>query len=330
MGTTKNNGVEKGSSLDSFLLDRKGLSESQKAIADYLCKNPWEGLAQTSAEIGAAVGVSASTVVRFAQSIGFNGLAELQQLLASHVKHMLRSRESIERVKFVHEQLGLQQTQTSYDVFLGVAKSEIDNIERTRKFVSADQFNAVVEQLTGARNLYVLGLRGSLGLAIHFTVGMRYVRPNVFRLDNSGDDLPDKLASLEAEDCLVAFSYSPYTSTTVEVVKTCHSLGIPVVLITDSDRSPSLKYANYHLITSNPLWFSSTTAGTAALVNSLVYAAAAEAKKQTTAHTEKAQQVVAALEKFELSNLDNLLGILWSDGDERPAAQHGAPAKLEA
>lgn len=303
-------------SLGEYLLDHEGLSDSQKAIAEYLCENPWEGLTQTAAEIGAAVGVSASTVVRFAQGIGFNGLAELQELLATHVKRMLRSRESIERVKFVNEQLGLEQQQTSFDVFLRVAQNEIENIERTRNFVSSEQFNAIVAGLIAARSLYVVGLRGSLSLAVHFTVGMRYVRPRVFRIDNSGDDLPDKLASLGPEDCLVAFSYSPYTTTTVEAAKACRALGIPVIVITDSERSPILKYADRHIVTSNPVWFSSTTAGTTALVNALIYATAAASKAETAAHIDKAQRLVAALEKFELSSMDNLLGILANRSEE--------------
>lgn len=309
-------GKQENGSLNEYLLSRDGLSTSQKAIAAYLCENPWEGLSQTAAEIGAAVGVSASTVVRFAQSIGFNGLADLQKLLANDVKRMLRSRESIERVKFVSEQLGLGQAQTSYEVFLSVAKSEIENIERMKELVLPNQFDSVVRQLVEARHLYILGLRGSLGLAVHFTVGMSYVRPNVYRLDNSGDDLPDKLVSLGVNDCLLAFSYSPYTSTTVEAVKVCRSVGIPVIVITDSERSPSIQHASHHLVTSNPLWFASTTAGTTALVNSLVYAAAAKSKAATASHIERARRFLGVLEKFELSNMDNLLGILSGENDE--------------
>lgn len=302
--------------LDDLLLNHEGLSESQKAIAQYLCENPWEGLKQTAAEIGAAVGVSASTVVRFAQSIGFQGLSDLQDTLAIHVRTLLRSRESIERVKFVNEQLGIEQEQDSFDVFVNVAANEIENIERTRRFLSRKAFNEAVDRLVSATNVHVIGLRGSLSLALHFTVGLRYVRPRVFRLDNSGDDLPDKLATLGAEDLLVAFSYSPYTSTTVGAVKACRDLGVPVLAITDSERSPVLGHADTALVTSNPLWFSSTTAGTTALVNALVYAAAARDRKATATHIDRARRLVERLERFELSNMDNLLSILSDGGDE--------------
>jgi DNA-binding MurR/RpiR family transcriptional regulator len=99
--------------LDSLLFNHDELSEAQKAIAQYLCENPWEGLKQTAAEIGAAVGVNASTVVRFAQGIGFHGLSDLQDALAIHVRTLLRSRESVERVEFVKEQFRLNQEQDS-------------------------------------------------------------------------------------------------------------------------------------------------------------------------------------------------------------------------
>jgi|GEM_PF-1321183 len=304
------------SSLSRYLLDHDNLSHSQRAIAEYLCEHPWEGLTQTAAEIGAAVGVSASTVVRFAQGIGFKGLADLQQLLGSHVRHMLRSRESLERVRFVSEHLGLGRAESSYDVFLNVMQNEIAHIEKTRHSISPERYEGVVDRLTSAKSLYVLGLRGSLSLAVHFTVGMRYVRPDVFRLDNSGDDLPDKLASLTSDDVLVAFSYSPYTSTTVKTVRACQSLGVHVIAITDSERSPVAKLTEACLVTHNPVWFSSATGGSTALVNSLIYAAAAKAKDSVGSHIDKARDLVAALESFELNSMDNLLSIL-ADEKER-------------
>jgi DNA-binding MurR/RpiR family transcriptional regulator len=185
-------------SLDDMLFNHDGLSEAQKAIAEYLCENPWDGLKQTAAEIGAAVGVSASTVVRFAQGIGFQGLSDLQDALAIHVRTLLRSRESIERVKFVNEQFGLDQARDGYEIFLSVAAKEIENIERTKRSISPEAFNEAIDRLLSARSVHVIGLRGSLSLAVHFTVGLRYVRPRVFQLDNAGDDLPDKLATLES------------------------------------------------------------------------------------------------------------------------------------
>lgn len=309
--------IEAGArALDDLLLNHDELSEAQKAIAEYLCENPWEGLRQTAAEIGAAVGVSASTVVRFAQGIGFQGLADLQDALAIHVRTMLRSRESVERVRFVNEQFGLNQGgQNGYEIFLNVAAKEIENIERTRRSISREAFNEAVGRLLSARSVHVIGLRGSLGLAVHFTVGLRYVRPRVFRLDNAGDDLPDKLATLDSEDLLVAFSYSPYASTTIGAIKACRDLGIPVLAITDGEHAPSVGHVNYALVTGNPLWFSSSTGGTTALVNALIYAAAARSRKAASAHIERARRLVKRLEKFELSSMDNLLSILSNPQD---------------
>jgi DNA-binding MurR/RpiR family transcriptional regulator len=301
--------------LDDLLFNHAELSEAQKAIAQYLCENPWEGLKQTAAEIGAAVGVNASTVVRFAQGIGFHGLSDLQDALAIHVRTLLRSRESVERVKFVNEQFGLDHDQDGYELFLSVANKEIENIERTRRSISPEAFNEAVGRLLSARSVHVIGLRGSLSLAVHFTVGLRYVRPRVFRLDNAGDDLPDKLATLDSEDLLVAFSYSPYATTTIGAIKACRDLGVPVLAITDGEHAPSLGHVNSALVTSNPLWFSSSTAGTTALVNALIYAAAAQSRSAASAHIDRARRLVERLEKFELSDMDNLLSILSNPGD---------------
>jgi len=296
--------------LSRYLLDHDNLSDAQRSIAEYLCENPWEGLTQTAAEIGDAVGVSASTVVRFAQSIGFDGLTDLQKLLGRHVRFMLRSKESLERLKFVNEQLGLADAKTGHDIFRSIVGSEIANLERTLHSVSPEQYEQAVAQLVTAESVYVLGLRGSLSLAVHFAVGMTYVRPNVFRLDNSGDDLPDKLVSLTPRDALVAFSYSPYTSTTVKVVRVCKSIGAHTTVITDSPKSPAGKLSDCHLVTYNPVWFSSSTGGTTALINSLVYSTAAKLKDRVGPHVEKARRLLTELESFELNSMTTLIKIL--------------------
>lgn len=299
--------------LDRYLLQRDNLSDAQRRIAEYICEYPWDALRQTAAEIGAAVGASASTVVRFAQSVGFEGLAELQELLGRHVKYLLRSRESLERVKYVSEQLGVAAEVESFDYFQKIAQSEIANIQNTLSAVSASEYNNVVNELVRASSVYVLGLRGSLSLAVHFTSGMRYVRPRVFRLDNSGDDLADKISSMTSDDVLVAFSYSPYTSTTIKAVTAAKSLGAHVTTITDNHESPAAKLSDRRLVTHSPVWFSSTTGGSTALVNALVYSTAAEKKESVTAHVDKTRRLVAAMEEFELSGIENITNILRGD-----------------
>jgi DNA-binding MurR/RpiR family transcriptional regulator len=316
-GDVEVTGTEGGvRALDDLLLNHEVLSDAQKAIAQYLCENPWEGLKRTAAKIGVAVGVSASTLVRFAQGIGFQRLSDLQDALAIHVRTLLRSRESVERVKFVNEQFGLDRELDGYRVFLSVAAKEIENIERTRRSISPEALNEAVGRLFSARSVHVIGLRGSLSLAVHFMVRLRYVRPRVFRLDNAGDDLLDKLARLHAEDLLVAFSYSPYASTTIGAIKACRDLGVAVLAITDGERSPSLGYVKSALVTGNPLWFSSSTAGTTALVNALIFATAARSRSAAAAHIDRARRLVERLEKVELSNMDDLLSILSNRRDD--------------
>jgi DNA-binding MurR/RpiR family transcriptional regulator len=102
----------------------------------------------------------------------------------------------------------------------------------------------------------------------------------------------------------------------VEALKACRDLGVPVLVITDGERSPSLGHADTALVTSNPLWFSSSTAGTVALVNALIYAAAARSRGATAAHIDRARRLMERLEKFELSNMDNLLSILSNAQDD--------------
>lgn len=289
---------------------------TQRAIAQYMCDQPWKSLTQSAAEIGGAVGVSASTVVRFAQAVGFSGLPELQRALASQAPDILKARESIERVSYASEQLGLDHARTSYDVFRKVIDTEHCNLTQTMALVTPDQFEAVTARIINAQALYVLGLRGSRALALQLAVGMRYVRSGVMLLDNTGDDLASQLTSVTSKDTLVACSYSPYASKTVKVAKAFKSLGASVVTLTDVHTSPIASLADNVLVSHNPVWFSSTTAGSAAVVNALVYAVAAKTKENVRGQVDKAHRLVAELEESELDSMQNLLGII--EGQSRP------------
>ncbi|HYW75139.1 MAG TPA: MurR/RpiR family transcriptional regulator [Gammaproteobacteria bacterium] len=292
------------------IFGRQELRGAHRTIAQYVCDQPWKSLTQSAAEIGEATGVSASTVVRFAQAVGFSGLPELQRALASQAPDILRARESIERVRYASEQLGLEHAKTSYDVFRKVIDREHENLEKTASLVTADQFEAVVSRVINAESLYVLGLRGSRALAVQLAVGMRYVRSGVTLLDNTGDDLPSQLTSVTSKDALCAFSYSPYASKTVKVAKAFKSLGGAVVTLTDAPTSPMASLADETIVTHNPVWFSSTTAGSGAVVNALVYAVAARTRGEVRKQVDKARRLVAELEEFELDSMQNLLGII--------------------
>ena len=297
---------------------RHALRGAHRTIAQYLSDQPWKSLTQSAAEIGEAAGVSASTVVRFAQAVGFSGLPELQRALASQAPDILRARESIERVRYASEQLGLEHARTSYDVFRKVVDTEHHSLEQTASLVTPEQFEAVVSRIIEADSLYVLGLRGSRALAVQLAVGMRYVRSGVTLLDNTGDDLPSQLTSVAAKDALCAFSYSPYASKTVKVAEAFKSLGGAVVAITDAHTSPMASLADDAVVAHNPVWFSSTTAGSAAVVNALVYAVAARTKEKVRQQVDKAHRLVTELEEFELDSMQNLLGIIA--GYNRPAS----------
>lgn len=286
------------------------LRGAHRAIARYLCDQPWKSLTQSAAEIGGAVGVSASTVVRFAQAVGFSGLPELQRSLASQAPDILRARESIERVGYASEQLGLENARTSYDVFRKVVDIEHRNLAQTEALVTPEQFEEAVTRIIGARSLYVLGLRGSRALAVQLAVGMRYVRPGVTLLDNTGDDLPSQLTSVTSKDALCAFSYSPYASKTIKVAKAFKSLGGTIVTLTDARTSPMVALSDNAVVAHNPVWFSSTTAGSAAVVNALVYAVAARTKEKVRKQVDKAHRLVTDLEEFELDSMQNLFGII--------------------
>ena len=65
------------------------LSKGQKLIAEYILKYYDKAAFMTAAKLGDSVGVSESTVVRFAIELGFSGYTKLQKSLQELIKNKL-------------------------------------------------------------------------------------------------------------------------------------------------------------------------------------------------------------------------------------------------
>ena len=76
------------------------MSKSHKVIANYIMDNYEQAVFMTAAQLGKTVGISESTVVRFAASLGYDGYPEFQKALEEWVKNRLTG---VQRVNVKYE-----------------------------------------------------------------------------------------------------------------------------------------------------------------------------------------------------------------------------------
>ena len=185
------------------------LSASHKRLAKFFREQLWQATTLTAAELGAQLEINPSTVVRFAQALGYEGLSDLQKELQQNLaESQLRRKDTLERVSFMRDlSPNLGGSQTDQERLLErVFKSELQNAERTFERIDPKAFWEAVEAVASADHVYVIGMRASAPLSTALVTGLRYLRPRVFALNNQFIDLADQIISISSKDVLIAYS----------------------------------------------------------------------------------------------------------------------------
>ena len=132
-------------------------SKGQRLIADYMIHHFDKAAFMTASKLGNTVGVSESTVVRFASEVGFAGYPELQKALQELIRNKLTA---VQRMDVTSEQL------EHANVLSKVLGKDIEKIRRTMEEIDEKAFSDAVECICAAKSIYIIGIRSASALAI--------------------------------------------------------------------------------------------------------------------------------------------------------------------
>ncbi|MBQ2757294.1 MAG: MurR/RpiR family transcriptional regulator [Clostridia bacterium] len=205
-------------------------SKGQRLIAQYILQHYDRAAFLTASKLGAIVEVSESTVVRFANELGFEGYPEMQRALRELTRTNLTAAQRMAVAD------NLMDKDTVLDkVLLGDA----EKIRHTLDTVDREAFQAAVEKIVSARNIYILGVRSAASLADFLTFNFRMMFDNVRPVaGTTGTEIFEQLLDIGPEDVLIAISFPRYSKRTVRAVEFAHRAGADVVALTDSATSP--------------------------------------------------------------------------------------------
>ena len=214
-------------------------SKGQKRIAGYILANYDKAAFMTASKLGKLVGVSESTVVRFASSLGYDGYPAMQNALQEIVRSRLTS---IQRIQNSDDLFG-------NDVVSSVLQTDMDKIREAIDRLDRKAFDEVVDKLLHAKNIYILGVRSSSFLAgyLHFYLHMIFDTVTLVTSNSAGDIL-ERLLRIGPGDVLVGISFPRYSQSTVKGVQYAHDRGADVLAITDSIMSPLYSMASSALL----------------------------------------------------------------------------------
>ena len=215
-------------------------SKGQKKIANAILNDYDKAAYMTAAKLGIMVGVSESTVVRFANELGFEGYSEFQRAVQELVRTKLTPNQRIEVTK---QRIGRG------DVLENVMLSDISKLQYTLDRLNRDDFYHAVDKILSAKNVYVTGARSSEPVAQILNYNLSLIFDNVkFIRPTSSAEVFEQMFSIGEGDVLIAFSFPRYSSKMVNAVKFAKQNGADVIVFTDSDISPLAEYATYLLI----------------------------------------------------------------------------------
>jgi DNA-binding MurR/RpiR family transcriptional regulator len=254
-------------------LNRTGrkLSKAQRAIAEYFSLHGEKAAFMTAAKISEQVGVSESTVVRFACAMGYDGYPGLQKALRDMLRNRLTAVQRVEMAEDAAEEEVLQR----------VLRADMQNIRRTLEAIDADTFRTAVERLYGARRVYVMGVRSSAPLAQFMGYYLSFLRSGVTVATPGISDVNEQIVRIGGEDLLFGISFPRYSARAIDSMRFARRQGANVIALTDSEASPVGEAADLCLIARSDVnSFVDSLVAPLSVVNALMVAMSLRRKEQ--------------------------------------------------
>ena len=259
-------------------------SKGQKLIANYVRENFEKAAYLTAAKLGKIVGVSESTVVRFAIELGFDGYPAFQRALQNMIRNRLTA---VQRVEVTNNLIG------DGNVLDKVLMSDAEKIRHTMEEIDHASFARAIERIANARRIYVLGVRSSASLAGFLNRSLRMIFDNVKLVQTtSGSEMFEELMGMGEEDVIIAISFPRYSSRVVNGVEYAKGKGANVVALTDSQSSPIAQYADELLVAQSDMAsFMDSLVAPLSIINAMVVALSRAKQTDLTARLHELEEV---------------------------------------
>ena len=242
-----------------------GFSKGQEQIARFILEHYDKAAFMTASRLGVTVGVSESTVVRFATELGYDGYPHLQRALQEMIRNKLTS---VQRMEVAGDRMG------GRDVLQTVLHADTDMIRVTLDEIDRDAFQGAVDALMGAKRIYILGVRSSSALASFLGFYFNLLFENVTLVHtNSVSEIFEQVLRVGPGDVLFGISFPRYSKRTLSAMKYARDRGARVIALTDSQLSPLARVADHVLLArSDMASFVDSLVAPLSVINALIVA----------------------------------------------------------
>ena len=272
--------------------ENSGFSKGQRLIARYISENYDKAAFMTAGRLGKTVGVSESTVVRFAAELGYDGYPGMRKALQEMIRSRLTSVQRIEAAKDLVD---------DRNILKAVLSDDIDNLQTTMEELEPDDFNAAVDAIVSAKRVYIAAMRTSKYLADFMGFYFHMLMENVRVIQDTGaSEVYEQLIRMEPGDVFIGFTFPRYSSRAIKAMEYAKSRGATVIGITDGETSPFYGVADICLFAkSEMVSFLDSLVAPMSLVNALIVAVGARERDELADTFKTLESVWSQYEVYE-------------------------------
>lgn len=274
-----------------------GMSKGQKLLAVYITDNYDKAVFLTAAKMGETVGVSESTVVRFASYLGYRGYPEFQRALEEMVRTQLNSVQRME-VTYGH----IHQS----EVLKSVLQSDAKKLESTLEKIDPQTFDQAVETILSARRIYIVGIRSCAPLASFLSFYLNLMFEDVrLLMTSSSSELFEQMVRIDEEDVIIGISFPRYSMRTLKALEFANNRNAKVITLTDSIHSPMNLYSSCNLIADSDMAsIVDSLVAPLSVINALIVALCMRKQNEVTGTLTSLEDIWAEYQVYERDEID--------------------------
>lgn len=270
----------------------KMMSKGQKLLAKYTLENYSKVAFMTASKLGETVGVSESTVVRFANALGYSGYPKFQDALQELIKTKLTT---VERVEMSNKDYSSDSM-----ILENVLKDDIDNIKETMDTLTKDIYENAVDTIFSAKKVYIMGLRSSIYVAKYLGYYLSYILDDVKIIRMDMGEPVEQMLKVGEGDVFIPISFPRYSKKTLQVVKFAKERGAKVVAITDSHNASIANISDVVVtVKNNMVSFIDSLVPAFSVANALVIGVAMREKEDIKEYFNELENIWEKFEIFE-------------------------------
>lgn len=260
------------------------MSKGRKLIATYIIEHYDKAAYMTAAKLGAQVGISESTVVRFANELGFDGYPQLQSSLKKIVRNKLTT---LQRIEITNDRIG------DGDILGDVVNSDIDKMRRTLERINREHFARAVDAIVSAEHIYIVGMRSASSLAAFMSFYFNLIFDNVRYITNTGgSEIFENIMRVSNRDVMIGLSFPRYSKRCINAVQYAKSQGAHIVAITDSELSPIAELADSLLLAESDMAsFVDSLVAPLSIINAIIVAAGMKKKDEVSSTFKRLEEI---------------------------------------